>query len=193
MKRFTKSLATLACAGLLMGAAMVATSQPASTTKPTTGPATTGTATTGTAATGPATTQAGGTVFDADFAKDLGEWTIAGAEGKLVAGEGVKFTDLKTVGGLLQERQPRNAVDLSATPKVTIQMENAGSEDIEMHFKVKTDKKAYTKDFKVAPGKYTLSFDLADATDVDVKKVDYMKLFGQGEVNLVVKKVKLSK
>ena len=161
----TMSLLATACVGLVLAGALAASSEPA---------------------TGPA----GATTYDADFTKDLGAWKILEAEGKLVAGEGVKFTDLKTTGGLHQEGKP---VDVSAVPNVTIEMENAGKERITLYFKVKTGKKADTKEFKVEPGKFTFKYDLKDASEVDLKKIDYMKLFGAGEVNLVVKKITLSK
>ena len=125
-----------------------------------------------------------------DFTKTRGDYSIASAEGKHVPGEGLKLTDLKTTGGPMLEGK---TADLSATPIAVVELENKGGEEVSLFFKVKSPEKAYTKDkLKAEPGKSTLKIDLRKA-DVDLKELNYVKLFGDGKVDLLVKSITFTK
>lgn len=137
----------------------------------------------------PASQAAGANPFDVDFTQSMGKWKLDKAEGKVVAGEGLKLTDLKEAGGVILTRAPTDLTGLT----VTVDMENTGKEAVALSFKIKSGTKAFTKDISVDPGKLSFKFDLGDASDVDLKKIDYMKIFGGGAVSLTIKKVSLAK
>ena len=125
-----------------------------------------------------------------DFTKTLGKYSIASAEGKHVPGEGVVLTDLKTTGGPMLEGE---TADISQTPTAVVEVENRGSATLSLSFKVKSPEKAYTKDnVRVEPGKSTLRVDLRRA-EIDLTRLNYVKLFGEGKADLVVKSISFAK
>jgi hypothetical protein len=129
--------------------------------------------------------------YVADFTKEMGKYDFSSAEGKHVAGEGLKLTNLKDSGGPMHEG---TVVDISATPVAVIEMENHGKEPIPLMFKVKsgTDKKSTKEDISVPAGKYTLKVDVS-TLDIDPKGLNYLKIFGTGAVDLTIKSIKFEK
>ncbi len=128
--------------------------------------------------------------YAVDFTKTLGKYAINRAEGQQVAGEGLKLTNLKEDGGPLAEGP---SADISATPVAVIEIENKGSETVKLNFKVKSSEKKYTNDkVKVEAGKQTVKVDLSKS-GIDLKDLTYVKLFGAGEVNLLVKSISFAK
>jgi hypothetical protein len=141
----------------------------------------------------PAPAPAGDNSYATDFTKALGDWKIEKAEGKQVDGEGVKLTDLKKLGGLLQEG--KKGPDITATPVVLIEVENNGTDEIHLMVKVKSDT-THTKTFEklpaVAKGKSTIKVNLKDS-GIDLTKLTYMRIFGNGECTLTIKSVSFAK
>lgn len=149
---------------------------------PTSGPATT--APPAGATTKPAT------ALDADFTKSLGKWAIAGADGKQVDGQGIVLTKLNGYGGIVT--MPK-AANLSATPKINIEVEYKGADAITLTLKLKSGADSGQADVDVPTGKSTVSKDLSDV-GVDLKKLDYIKIWGpDGEIKLTIKRVWFSK
>jgi hypothetical protein len=147
----------------------------------------------GPAATAPAagaTTKPAATPLDADFTKSLGKWTIAGADGKQVDGQGIVLTNLKEYGGIVT--MPK-AANLSATPKINLEVEYKGAEAITLTLKLKSGADSGQADMDVPTGKSTVSKDLGDV-GVDLKKLDYIKIWGpNGDIKLTIKRVWFSK
>jgi hypothetical protein len=128
--------------------------------------------------------------YEADFTKDLNKWMINGADGKLTAGEGVVLTNLKETGGMLRESKP---TDLSATTKINFEVVNNGAE-LSMTLKVKSGASDVgSSDVTIPAGKSTVTVNLTDVSNIDAKKITYVKLFGAGDCKLTIKRVWLTK
>ncbi|MFB3894357.1 MAG: hypothetical protein ACE15C_20325 [Phycisphaerae bacterium] len=130
-------------------------------------------------------------IYTNDFSKDLGKWKLAKAEGKVEA-EGLKITKVEQFGGIGIEEKP--AQDLSAAKALAFEVANGGDSELAVVIKIGSDKNKDSKDYKIPAGKtVTLRRDLADLSDVDLKKIDYVRLFvpKAGDVKLTIKKVTL--
>lgn len=138
----------------------------------------------------PITTAPAGEPFSNDFTKSMGKWTLPYTDYTFTAGgEGLKITNLGEMGGLMQTPTPTN---LKETPVVEITLKNAAKEAVSLTMKVKGGGKAGSKDLSVEAGEQTVKVDLSDL-DADVTKIDYMKLFGSGKVDLTIKKIAMTK
>lgn len=131
---------------------------------------------------------AGATPFDNDFTVAMGKWKLDAADGKLTPGEGLKLTDMKQSGGVILTCPP-----VALSGKVKIDLENTGKEAAALVFKIKSGSKPFSKDFSAEPGKSTFELDLADVDNVDLKKIDYMKIFGSGPLTVTIKKITVAK
>jgi hypothetical protein len=125
-----------------------------------------------------------------DFTKTLGKYSIASAEGKHVPGEGVVLTDLKTTDGPMLEGE---IADISQTPIAVVEVENRGNKTLLLYFKVKSPVlRVRLLRVGVEPGKSTLRVDLRRA-EIDLTRLNYVKLFGEGKADLVVKSISFAK
>lgn len=138
----------------------------------------------------PAPVAAGDNPYAADFTKDMGKYKLdKEPDAKQVAGEGLKITDLKKNAGPMLEG-PK--ADISATPVIVIEIENAKNE-LKMNLKVKGGGKAKTYEGQVIKsGKVTLKQNLKES-GIDLTKLDYVKLFGSDACDLTIKSISFVK